>query len=436
MKLHFVIRLEKAFKDQLAVHPVHWQDMILDRTKLVESFYPELDRLFKKYHFKFWVAKEYGRHTSGTWTEEELFTGLDCFYRLILQEDYQLPPGFLEELKAVPHVIAARQIDVVATPIPVEKLVQQKSIATGNATELIQLPYAHLRTRGDASVSIAVLDTGVNIDHPELKGRIARHIDFVNLEGLDTSGFIADQHGYDNWPADLVGHGTHVSGILAARGIEMDEGVCPDCRVFAVRVLATMKQGNKLVGAGIVDNINSGIKWAIDNGADIINMSLGIRHTGGGLPHEEVIRYALQKNVTIVAASGNDGTDEKYYPGALPGVIAVGAVDTAGTVTPFTSYGANISVVAPGVNIYSSFTQKGYAFASGTSQASPFVAGAIGLMKSYARKMGRDISHREIQYILKATSDKPDTKLKSVKTGYGLINLADAFKLLENIIRS
>jgi subtilisin family serine protease len=433
MKHHFIVRLEKAFKDQLTIHPVHWKDMINDRSLLFESFFPEFDALFSRHQFKFWVAKEYGRHTRGTWTEEELFIGLDCFYRVIMQDDYKIPETFLTEIRRLPHIIDARELTIAEATIPPQQISTAASVTTERPGDLIGLPYAKALTKGTPAVTIAVLDTGVNIDHKELQGKIYKHIDFVDLKGLDTTGFIADEKGLDNWVVDLVGHGTHVSGILTAQGIDMDEGICPDCRVMAVRVLATMKSGNKLVGAGIVDNINSGIKWAVDNGADIINMSLGIKHGGGGLPHEEIIRYALHKNVTIVAASGNDGTDEKYYPGALPGVIAVGATDIQGQVTSFTSYGANITVVAPGLNIYSSFTHGGYAFASGTSQASPFVAGTIGLLKSYARQRGRNLGNNEIQYILRQTSDKVDTRLRNQKAGYGLINLADAFKLLNHI---
>ena len=434
MKHHYVIKLEKSFKDQLTIHPVYWKDMINDRALLFESFFPELDALFARYQFKYWIAKEYGRHTQGTWTEEELFIGLDCFYRLILQEEYKIPDDFLPSLKKVPHIVDARELTVVETTLPVEKISKQASLTIQKPGDLIHLPYARMFTKGDPSVTIAVLDTGVNPDHRELKGKIYKRTDFVNLNGLDTSSFLVDQKGYDDWPEDVVGHGTHVSGIIAGQGLEMDEGVCPDCRVLAVRVLATMKSGERLVGAGIVDNINAGIKWAVDNGADIINMSLGIKHSGGGLPHEEVIQYALHKNVTIVAASGNDGTDEKYYPGALPGVIAVGAVDNDGQVTNFTSYGANITVVAPGLNVYSSFTHGGYAFASGTSQASPFVAGTIGLLKAYAKKRGKKLGNNEIQYILKSTSDKADTQMRSQKAGYGVINLVDAFKLLNYLI--
>jgi subtilisin family serine protease len=433
MKHHYVIRLEKVFKDRLTVHPIFWKDMINDRSGLVYSFYPELDALFARYQFRFLVAREYGRHTMGTWTEEEIFVGLDRFYRIILLEEYKIPEGFLSQLKKVPHIEDARELTVAEVPLPADVPPVATSFSLTKPSDLIHLQYARMYTKGDPSIRIAVLDTGVNPDHRELKGKVERRMDFVNLNGLDTSSFLVDVKGYDDWPEDVVGHGTHVSGILAAQGLDMDEGVCPECRILAVRVLATMKSGDRLVGAGIVDNINTGIKWAVDNGADIINMSLGIRHTGGGLPHEEVIRYAIQKNVTIVAASGNDGTDQKYYPGALPGVIAVGAVNADGEVAGFSSYGANIMVVAPGMNVYSSFTHGGYAFASGTSQASPFVAGSIGLLKSYAKTMGRRLNNKDLQYILRSTSDGFDPAPRTRKGGYGLINLADAFKLLRSM---
>jgi thermitase len=279
-------------------------------------------------------------------------------------------------------------------------------------------------------VKIAVLDTGMNMSHRELKGKVVRAGDFVDLAGLDTSEFVGDITGYDDVPEDEVGHGTHVSGIIAARGIEMDEGVAPECSLLAVRVLATMKSEGRLYGAGIVDNINPAIKAAVDWGADVINMSLGIKHVGGGLPHEDVIRYALAKNVTVVAASGNDGTDERYYPGALPGVFAVGAVDAAGQPATFTSYGANISVAAPGVNIYSSYAHNGYAMATGTSQASPFVAGMVGLMKSYAAQFGSKLSNVDIRDVFRHTSDKVNRRLRHEHAGYGLINMVDAFKFL------
>ncbi len=256
----------------------------------------------------------------------------------------------------------------------------------------------------------------------------------MNLQGLDTSNFIGEVTGLDNSDEDKVGHGTHVTGIIAAKGLHMNEGIAPQCSILSCRVLAPMKNGDHVVGAGIVDNINNGIKWAVDHGADVINMSLGIKHTGGGLPHEDVIKYAINKNVTIVAASGNDGTQEMYYPAALDGVIAVGAVDLTGRVTSFTSYGAPITLVAPGYHIYSSFPDGKYAYLSGTSQASPYVSGSIGLMKSFASEKGIKLSNRQINYILRNTSDRLTDKVRDARSGFGLLNLADSFKLLNNLL--
>jgi Subtilisin-like serine proteases len=431
MKHHIVLKLHEQLADSINIPD--WLEFINDKTVVRESFNPDVDRLMNEYGLKFWLTREYKPAGTG-WNPDEMREGLNRTYRLILQRDYDFPEGLVQRIKLLPSIQDARALDVVEAEVPRPNLATQTSFSTRRAAELIQLSYAHAITKGNSDVKIAVLDTGVDLNHRELRGKILKRADFVDLEGLDSSEFIGDIKGYDEVPQDEVGHGTHVSGIIAGKGLQMDEGVAPGCSIMAVRVLATMKSGERLVGAGIVDNINPGIKWSVDNGADIINMSLGIKHTGGGLPHEDVIRYALSRNVTVVAASGNDGKPERYYPGALPGVVAVGAVDDDGNVTRFSSYGANITVVAPGLNIYSSFADNSYAFASGTSQASPFVAGAIGLMKSYALEQGTKLTNQQIQYILKNTSDKIDSRLRNLHAGYGLINLADGFKLLTHLL--
>jgi subtilisin family serine protease len=433
VKCHFVIKVTKGFEKTLPENIPYWKDLILDKSVAVTSFYPAFDDFFKYHNLECWITKEYKRQNIN-WSSEEIEAGLNRQYRVILQDDYTLPPDFLLRLRALPHIEEASELEVAETQIPKQKLSIQSSYSPKKSSELIYLPYAQLLTKGTPTIRIAVLDTGVNMNHRELAGKLTKPADFVNIQGLDTTEFIGDVTDNDDVPEDEVGHGTHVSGIIAAKGIDMDEGVCPNCSIMPVRVLATMKSGKKIVGAGIIDNINTGIKWAVDNGADIINMSLGIKHSGGGLPHEDVIKYAISKNVTIVAASGNDGSPEKYYPGALPGVIAVGAVDNSGNVTDFSSYGAEITVVAPGLNIYSSFSNNTYSYASGTSQASPFVCGSIGLMKSYAKQKGKNLSNDTIKYILKHTSDKIDNRLRNEKAGFGLINLADAFRLLNYFI--
>jgi thermitase len=431
MKDHLVLKLNRQLPDDRDMPD--WTTFINDKSVMKESITPDVDRLLHDLGMKFWATREY-KPAGNDWNIDEINNGLNRTYRLILQDDYQLPANLVDRIKLIPSVEEARKLEVGEVRLPPPAVSTTASVTAHRPGDLIYLSYAKAITRGIPDVKIAVLDTGANLDHKELHGKIVKRADFVDLEGLNTSDFVGDIKGYDDVPEDEVGHGTHVSGIIAGRGLQMDEGVAPDCGVMAVRVLATMKSGGRVVGAGIIDNINTGIKWAVDNGADVINMSLGIRHTGGGLPHEDVIRYALSKNVVVVAASGNDGTNERYYPGALPGVIAVGAVDDHGAVARFTSYGANITVVAPGLSIYSSFAHNSYAVATGTSQASPFVAGGLALAKSYALEQGHKLTNNEINYILKNTSDRVSTRLRDEHAGYGLLNLADAFKLLTHLL--
>ena len=428
MKHHVITTLWREVASDLAIPD--WQTFINDKSVIVERLEPEVDRVMDEAHLKFWVTREYAPASAGAWSEEETRSGLNRTYRLILQGDDPIPPDLVPRLKRLPAVQSAHELTVGEAPLPAPQLSTEASVS--RAADLINLAYAKAMTRGDPEIRIGVLDTGVNLDHPELSGKIVGRADFVDLEGLDTTDFIGDLKDWDDVPEDEVGHGTHVSGIIAGRGLKMDEGVAPNCSIVAIRVLATMRQGSKLYGAGIVDNINPAIKWAVDVGrVHVLNASLGIKALpGGGLPHADVIRYAISRDVTVVAASGNDGKPERYYPGALPGVIAVGAVDDQGSVTPFTSYGANIFCVAPGTNVYSSFARRTYAVASGTSQASPFVAGSIGLLKSFARQQGGSLSNNQIASIIRNTSDKVDSRLRNEHAGYGLINLADAFKYL------
>ncbi len=431
MKPHFVVKLVERHADDDDIPD--WVRFIGDKSGAKECVNRDIDRLMRRLGLKYWLTNEYAP-AGIDWDDVESRHGLDRTYRVILQEDRALPDDIGEQLKQLPSVDDASRLRVVTSDITPPVLATDASINDTSAGDMIGLPYAKALTKGSSDICIAVLDTGVSDVHPELAGRIRKGFDFVDLQGLDTSSFIGDFLGCDSDYDDEVGHGTHVCGILAARGLAMEEGVAPECSLMAVRVLAAMKSGSHVVGAGIVDNINAGIKWAVDNGADVINMSLGIKHTGGGLPHADVIRYALSRNVTVVAASGNDGSDASYYPGALPGVFACGAVDTQGAMATFTSYGANIFCVAPGLDIYSSFIGRTYAFASGTSQASPFVAGSVALMKSFASGQGKKLNNDDIGYILKCTSDRIDGHMRNEHAGYGLLNLPDAFKLLAHLL--
>jgi len=161
----------------------------------------------------------------------------------------------------------------------------------------------------------------------------------------------------------------------------------------------------------------------------VINMSLGIQREGGGLPHTDVVKYAEQRGVTVVAAAGNDGEDTLYYPGALPGVIAVGAVDRDGEVAPYSTWGAQVDLVAPGTEIWSSWLAGGYAFATGTSQATPFVAGTAALCQSQAARRGRRLTPRQLAAVLTATADRADQHFKTLRAGCGRLNAPDALRL-------
>lgn len=408
----------------------HWETFIHRKGQAPESVNSEVDAAMQKAGKRFWAGTEYPAK-GGKWSEDEKKAGLDRVLRLILQDDLpEFPQALISELRQISGIEKVEGGTIARTQLP-PSISMSMSRTTGDwAHRAIGIARAHEITRGHGDIVVAVLDTGIDLKHPELAGRLVPGYDFVDiLSGAEE--FFGDKDAPDDDPDDqLVGHGTHVAGIIAAAGQSMAVGVAPHCKIMPVRVLGAVKGGNGYVGAGLVDNINNGIKWAVDHGAHIINMSLGIRRDGGGLPHQEAIRYAEQKGVTVVAASGNDGTAELYYPGALDSVIAVGAIGREGNITNFTTYG-KVTCAAPGEEIYSAHVQNGYAFASGTSQAAPFVAGTAALLYAYAKQRGRTIGPDHIRYILKQTSDKSGTLNRSRKEGYGIINIPDALRLLE-----
>jgi subtilisin family serine protease len=408
----------------------HWQEIISNKSRAQETLIPAVDHLLQQRKVPVWVTHEY-RPASGQWTPDEYAHGLQRVFRLILQQDKRLPDDLADAITLLPEVEYARAGTVAVTILPTPSA-QSMSVSTDHESrEAIFLPEAHRWSKGDERVTIAVLDSGVCLTHPEFSGRLLPGYDFVDiLNGTDE--FLGDAVEADPDPTDEVGHGTHVAGIVAAKGKNMPEGVAPLCRILPVRVLGALRQGERRVGAGLIDNINIALKWAVDNGADIINMSFGIKHEGGGLPHREVVEYALSQGATLVAATGNDGQDALYYPGALPGVIAVGAVEPDGEKAAFSTYGPQVTLVAPGTEVFSAYREDGYAYASGTSQAAPFVSGAAALLKSYAlERSGHRLSDQQVKYLLKHTADRPGSRFRTRQTGYGQINVADALRLLD-----
>ena len=256
-------------------------------------------------------------------------------------------------------------------------------------------------SRGSDDVVIAVLDTGVQLDHPDLKGRIAKG---VNLVG-------------EGDPEDDVGHGTHVAGIIAAT-VNNGEGVAGlswHGRIMPVKVLDS-------TGSGTTYSVAEGIIWATDHGADVINMSLG-NYASAEFLHD-AIRYAYNHGVVLVAASGNDNTDQPGYPAAYPEVIAVAATDAGDNRAPYSNYGDYIDVAAPGDAIASTYPDNQYAALSGTSMASPHVAALAGLIKS----VNPELTNEEIADIMRKTAVDLGDKGRDVYFGYGRIDIMRALE--------
>ncbi|HEY5479543.1 MAG TPA: S8 family serine peptidase [Gaiellaceae bacterium] len=225
-------------------------------------------------------------------------------------------------------------------------------------------PDAWSLTTGDSNVVVAVVDSGVQADHPELLGRVLPGYDFVNN---------------DSDPSDDDGHGTEVAGVIAAQGNNGIgiAGACWKCKIMPVKVLDSSGTGSDI-------DVASGIVWAVDHGADVINMSLGGTATSQTLA--DAVSYAERLGVVVVAAAGNDGSTTRAttpnYPAAYPGVISVAGVDETNALYDWSNHGSWIMVGAPGCT-YSTTLNGSYGGFCGTSTASPFVAGLAGLARSY-----------------------------------------------------
>jgi subtilisin family serine protease len=268
---------------------------------------------------------------------------------------------------------------------------------------------------GVSTVTVAIIDSGLDMDHPEFAGRITSGMDYV--EG-------------DTFPNDGNGHGTHVAGIAAGRGNNGIgiAGMAWNVQVMPVKVLASD-------GWGFTSWVVSGVYHAADNGADVINMSLGGTSNSGSL--EAAVNYALNQDVVVVAAAGNCGDsnyeangctyqDQPNYPAAYPGVLAVASTNDLDAQSSFSNEGTYVDVAAPGSDIYSTVPDDTYMWGSGTSQASPFVAGLAALIRS----ADADQSQEEVQQIIKDTAYDLYTGGWDNKTGYGRIDAAAALQAL------
>lgn len=258
-------------------------------------------------------------------------------------------------------------------------------------------------------VVIAMLDTGISPTHPDLQGRLVPGKNFIT-PGAE--------------PLDDNGHGTFTAGIAAAsgnNGIGV-AGMSWSARLMPVKILDQD-------GRGPVSAFAEGIRFAVDGGAQIVNVSAGIPVPSQTM--EAAVSYALGQRVTVVAASGNVADGVQNYPAAYPGVIAVGASTQTDGIADFSSYGSYVTLAAPGVGIVSTYSRSGdtYAQMSGTSASTPFVSGTIALMLSV--KSG-DLTPRMVREMLKATAVDILTAGFDPQSGYGRLDTYHAVLLSSN----
>jgi subtilisin family serine protease len=287
---------------------------------------------------------------------------------------------------------------------------------------------------GSRDVLVAVCDTGIELTHPEFAGKLVDGYDFVDLPP-DEPNLVGDDTTRDPDPTDQAGHGTHVAGVIGAHGLGMIPGLGGSCRLMPVRVLGTALENGRRVGIGQIVDIDAGLKFAVDQGADVVNLSLGMRATDPGLPHQRMVDYARLHNVALVAASGNDGRGTLLSPASIPGVITVGAITELGRVAPFSTTGEYMDVVAPGTAIYSADIGGGYRFRSGTSHAAPFVSGVAALLVSRARRHGLRLPEHALRRVLRDTADRGDNRFFDPTAGRGVLNARDAVLLVSELTR-
>lgn len=247
----------------------------------------------------------------------------------------------------------------------------------------IEAPQAWDVTRGNRNINIAILDSGVDLGHPDLAGKIVANANFSSSPTTN----------------DLYGHGTHVAGIAAANtnnGMGV-AGVGYDSTIMNVKVLGDN-------GSGFYTWVATGITWATDNGAEIINLSLG--STSYSITLENAVRYAWSKGVVVVAAAGNSGSSIPFYPAYYTDCLAVAATDVDDALPYWSNTGDWVDIAAPGVSILSTYKDKNYGYMSGTSMASPHAAGLAALLFSVVTDSnGNGLLNDEVRDRIETTSD-------------------------------
>lgn len=291
--------------------------------------------------------------------------------------EIQIRVARLAGLKLVPvkrfTILAEQEI----SPSPLPGVRPTQTIGWG-VRSVLGLSDSAIRTTGGKDVRVAILDTGIDREHPDLQSRITACRDYADpIKSVN-----------DDSCADQNGHGTHVAGVIAADGGVSGEGmwgIAPESELLVYRVCGKS-------GICLADDIAAALVRAVDDGAQIALLGMGSESSSSLVG--DAIAYAVEHNVMVIAPAGNSGPDNEFldWPASDARVVSVGALSQEGEATEFSSRGINaktkpfmanngdLTLVAPGSNVESTFRDQGYAILSGTSMAAPHVAGAAALM--------------------------------------------------------
>jgi subtilisin len=274
--------------------------------------------------------------------------------------------------------------------------------------ELISAIELHKKGILGTGIKVAVLDTGIDYNHSDLANNYKGGFDFVNN---------------DSDPKDDHGHGTWVSGVIAAENNSFGVlGISPEAEIYALKVLNSQ-------GYGFVSDIVKAVDWCIKNNISVISMSFGSDEFSQIL--KDSMDEAYSKGILLVASAGNSGFSSGKstvnYPAAFSSVIAVGAIDRNKNVADFSSRGPELELVAPGVSINTTSPNNIYLTFSGTSASAPHVAGAAALLLSYKK-----MRNSELRELLRKAADDLGDPGFDIHYGYGLLNVSAAYNLLNS----
>jgi thermitase len=281
---------------------------------------------------------------------------------------------------------------------------------------------------------VAILDTGIDTDHPDLAPNLYKSSDKPNNgKDDDKNGYVDDTYGYDvikgkGSGEDDNGHGTHVSGIVAGRGNNADgiSGVCWSAKLVAVKFMNSKGKGST---SAAID----GIDYAVKNGAKIVNCSFGSSSKSSAL--HDAVDYAQDHNVLLVVAAGNDSENidkTPSYPASFSdsNILAVAASTSDDTLASFSNFGSeDVDVAAPGDSIFSTYLGGGYKVLSGTSMAAPYAAGTAAML----RKQESDATYGDLRYAIRHKVDKPPALAGKVAYD-GRLNVQKALAAIPSLV--